>query len=245
MLEAVGRQVRRGPRLGAFFRCMYYAGMRPGEVVRLRKDRCVLPAEGWGKLNLNGNSPRVGSSWTDNGMSHDPRGLKHRPEKATRPVPIPPELARPHRPVRHRPRRPPVPDLPERHGSGERVRICLGCRPGRGVQRGGAGRPARQAPVRRPARWHLAGWPPAYRSPDAPAVRATASPSCSASTRSASTATRTTPTGSSPSDSSGGPHPRWRRAAPEFGPRLVRNRWSGLGFRRIRVRQTAQNDHLA
>ncbi|MFJ7274696.1 tyrosine-type recombinase/integrase [Kitasatospora sp. NPDC098663] len=92
MLEAVGQQGRRGPRLVAFFGCMYYAGMRPGEVVHLRKDRCVLPAEGWGKLNLNGNSPRVGSSWTDSGASHDPRGLKHRSESATRPVPIPPEL---------------------------------------------------------------------------------------------------------------------------------------------------------
>ncbi|MFG2903689.1 tyrosine-type recombinase/integrase [Kitasatospora sp. NPDC048286] len=94
MLEAVGRQGRRGPRLVAFFGCMYYAGMRPGEVVHLRKDRCVLPAEGWGKLNLNGNSPRVGSSWTDSGESHDPRGLKHRAETATRPVPIPPELVK-------------------------------------------------------------------------------------------------------------------------------------------------------
>ncbi|MFF7454768.1 tyrosine-type recombinase/integrase [Kitasatospora sp. NPDC008115] len=94
MLEAVGRQGRRGPRLVAFFACIYYAGMRPGEVVHLREDRCVLPVEGWGRLNLNGNSPRVGSAWTDSGASHDPRGLKHRPEKATRPVPIPPELVR-------------------------------------------------------------------------------------------------------------------------------------------------------
>ncbi|WP_408649638.1 tyrosine-type recombinase/integrase [Kitasatospora sp. CMC57] len=94
MLAAIGRQGRRGPRLVAFFGCIYYAGMRPGEVVHLRKDRCVLPAEGWGKLNLNGNSPRVGSSWTDSGTSHDPRGLKHRAEKATRPVPIPPELVK-------------------------------------------------------------------------------------------------------------------------------------------------------
>ncbi|MDH6107988.1 tyrosine-type recombinase/integrase [Kitasatospora sp. GAS1066B] len=94
MLAAIGSQGRRGPRLVAFFACIYYAGMRPGEVVHLRKDRCVLPETGWGRLNLNGNSPRVGSSWTDTGATHDPRALKHRSEKAVRPVPIPPELVR-------------------------------------------------------------------------------------------------------------------------------------------------------
>ncbi|MFC8720123.1 hypothetical protein [Kitasatospora sp. NPDC057198] len=31
-------------------------------------------------------------SWTDDGEPHDKRGLKHRAAKATRPVPIPPEL---------------------------------------------------------------------------------------------------------------------------------------------------------
>ncbi|MFD0571772.1 tyrosine-type recombinase/integrase [Kitasatospora gansuensis] len=91
-LAEIGRQGRRGPRMVAFFACLYYAGMRPAEVVHLRKNRCVLPEEGWGKLNLNGSSPRVGSAWTDSGTSHDPRSLKHRADKATRPVPIPPVL---------------------------------------------------------------------------------------------------------------------------------------------------------
>lgn len=46
MLAAVRGQGRRGPRLVAFFGCIYHGGMRPGEVVHLRRDRCVLPAEG-------------------------------------------------------------------------------------------------------------------------------------------------------------------------------------------------------
>ncbi|MFI9322284.1 hypothetical protein ACIGXI_21185 [Kitasatospora aureofaciens] len=72
-----------GPRLRAFFGCMYYAAMRPAEVVHLTRDRCVLPATGWGRLVLHRSSPRVGSSWTDDGTSHDTRG-QHRAEKAAR-----------------------------------------------------------------------------------------------------------------------------------------------------------------
>ncbi|WAL76381.1 site-specific integrase [Kitasatospora sp. YST-16] len=92
LLEAVGRQGRRGAHLVGFFACIYYAWMRPAEVVNLKIQRCQLPAEGWGKLVLDETRPRVGSSWTDDGEPHDKRGLKHRAAKATRPVPIPPEL---------------------------------------------------------------------------------------------------------------------------------------------------------
>jgi integrase len=92
LLDAVARQDRVGPKLKAFFGCMYYAAMRPAEVVKLDLSRCTLPEVGWGRLVLTSSSPRVGSSWTDDGASHDHRGLKHRAEKATRPVPIPPEL---------------------------------------------------------------------------------------------------------------------------------------------------------
>jgi len=81
------------PELTAFFGCLYYACMRPGEAVSLRKDDCArLPETGWGLLLLTGNAPRVGSAWTDSGTSHDERHLKHRARKATRPVPVPPEL---------------------------------------------------------------------------------------------------------------------------------------------------------
>ena len=83
---------RRGPRLVAFFACMYYAMMRPGEVAALRIDDCDLPADGWGRLLLADSKPSVGTEWTDSGKYHDDRGLKGRNRKAKRPVPIPPIL---------------------------------------------------------------------------------------------------------------------------------------------------------
>lgn len=80
------------PNRAAFFGCLYYATMRPGEAVALRQaDSVNLPESGWGLL-LTGNAPRAGSAWTDSGNAHDERHLKHRAKKITRPVPILPEL---------------------------------------------------------------------------------------------------------------------------------------------------------
>ncbi|MEV5777547.1 tyrosine-type recombinase/integrase [Streptomyces antimycoticus] len=90
LLEAVSEQGDRGRHLRAFFGCLYHAGMRPGEAVWLRRENCELPLTGWGTLHLDGSRPRVGSSWTDSGTAHDQRGLKWRPEKDVRHVPIPP-----------------------------------------------------------------------------------------------------------------------------------------------------------
>ena len=42
----------RGRRLVGLFAGMYYAGLRPEEVVAVTLPDCVLPAEGWGKVNL-------------------------------------------------------------------------------------------------------------------------------------------------------------------------------------------------
>jgi len=85
---------RRGFHLAAFFGCMYYAAMRPAEVADLHEADCTLPADGWGELVLAGSAPRVSSIWTDDGQSFERRGLKRRARKATRPVPIPPELVK-------------------------------------------------------------------------------------------------------------------------------------------------------
>ena len=65
---------------------------RPGggqafPVLRPREDRIPL-----GRLVLAGTSPRAGSHWTDDGGSHERRGLKHRGRAETRTVPIPPRL---------------------------------------------------------------------------------------------------------------------------------------------------------
>ncbi|MEO3852459.1 tyrosine-type recombinase/integrase [Streptomyces sp. B8F3] len=92
LLDAVRTQSPRGRRLVAFFGCMYYAAARPAEVIGLRREDCDLPRRGWGVLRLRETRPRSGSAWTDTGRPHDKRGLKHRPRKAVRPVPIPPEL---------------------------------------------------------------------------------------------------------------------------------------------------------
>ncbi|MFJ3495965.1 tyrosine-type recombinase/integrase [Streptomyces sp. NPDC086091] len=92
LLAAVRGQSPRGRRLVAFFGCMYYAAARPAEVIGLRLQDCQLPRRGWGLLQLRETRPRSGSAWTDSGEAHDKRGLKHRPRKAVRHVPIPPEL---------------------------------------------------------------------------------------------------------------------------------------------------------
>ncbi|WP_329532855.1 site-specific integrase [Streptomyces sp. NBC_01450] len=92
LLAAVREQSPRGRRLVAFFGCMYYAAARPAEVIGLRLSDCDLPRRGWGMLRIRETRPRSGSAWTDSGEPHEKRGLKHRPRKAVRPVPIPPEL---------------------------------------------------------------------------------------------------------------------------------------------------------
>ncbi|MEU1181839.1 hypothetical protein ABZ464_30250 [Streptomyces sp. NPDC005820] len=86
LLEAVRRLPGRGPHLYAFFGCMYYAGMRPAEVIHLKKAQCRLPSSGWGLLNLKGGIVTAGKEWTDDGAVHETHSLKRRAAKATRPV---------------------------------------------------------------------------------------------------------------------------------------------------------------
>jgi integrase len=88
-------QVRKSrPDLVAFFACLYFAAMRPGEAVYLKIRQCHLPETGWGRLDLTTTATRAGRAWTDTGEAHDVRGLKHRATGDIRPVPIPPELVR-------------------------------------------------------------------------------------------------------------------------------------------------------
>jgi integrase len=84
----------RGHRLMALFACMYYAALRPSEVVALRQQDCHLPAGGWGRLTLEKSRPEVNRRWADSASTHGERGLKHRPATDTRTVPIPPALVR-------------------------------------------------------------------------------------------------------------------------------------------------------
>lgn len=93
MLAAVSYVGRRqGPRFVAFFACLYYGMLRPEEAAGLTDDNLELPATGWGVLHAGDTRSAVGRDWTDSGKVHDERGLKQRSRKATRPVPVPPEL---------------------------------------------------------------------------------------------------------------------------------------------------------
>ena len=93
-LAAVGRQGPTGERLKAFFGCMYYAALRPEEVIDLRRAQNLtsLPEQGWGELRLTNSQPRSGAKWTDSGKSRERRELKHRAVGDTRLVPVHPEL---------------------------------------------------------------------------------------------------------------------------------------------------------
>ncbi|MFJ8625834.1 tyrosine-type recombinase/integrase [Kitasatospora sp. NPDC093550] len=92
LIEAAGQVSARGRHLRAFYGCILYAATRPSEALDILESDCTLPKEGWGEIVLDGSAPGVGSRWTDDGSTHDERGLKRRARKATRPVPIPPVL---------------------------------------------------------------------------------------------------------------------------------------------------------
>jgi integrase len=84
----------RGRRLVAFFGCMYYAMMRPEEVIGLRGPDCDLPEKGWGELVFAKARPVAGKQWTDSGELHDDKALKQRADDEPRHVPIPPVLVK-------------------------------------------------------------------------------------------------------------------------------------------------------
>jgi integrase len=98
LLAAVGTLGKLGERLETFFAVMAYAGLRPEEVVALRKGDFTLPAEtepdAFGEFRLHRAEPSVTSRYNDNRKRRDRRRLKHRSEKTIRPVPIHPRLVR-------------------------------------------------------------------------------------------------------------------------------------------------------
>jgi integrase len=77
---------KRGRRLVAFYAVMYYAALRPAEVVGIRESDCHLPKAGWGRLTLRETRPVSGKQWTNSRERHDRRGLKAREASADRPV---------------------------------------------------------------------------------------------------------------------------------------------------------------
>ncbi|GAA4593750.1 tyrosine-type recombinase/integrase [Planotetraspora phitsanulokensis] len=108
LLAAVEAQKPSGKRLVAFFATMYYAALRPEEVVNLREDNVTLPdliwnpkteqteepADDWGELHFASAAPFAGREWTDDGNPREERSLKHRANGHARTVPCPPALTK-------------------------------------------------------------------------------------------------------------------------------------------------------
>ena len=74
--------------------------MRPSEVAALKLSACELPEDGWGWLTIADASTTAGRAYTDDGQTHEHRGLKGRTRgrpgtrarKPSRRIPAPPEL---------------------------------------------------------------------------------------------------------------------------------------------------------
>jgi hypothetical protein len=92
--------VREGaPAMEAFYACMYYAALRPAEVIHLRAANVTLPSDedpsDWGELLLTGSTQYIGEAWgAGHGERREDRALKHRADSETRRVPVCPDLVR-------------------------------------------------------------------------------------------------------------------------------------------------------
>ncbi|MCE0536989.1 tyrosine-type recombinase/integrase [Kineosporia rhizophila] len=82
------------PDLRAFFGCLYYSALRPEEALHLSRSNYERPGrEGdWGWFTLTGATIALGKEWTGADAFHEDRGLKHRSQRSTRRVPVPPQL---------------------------------------------------------------------------------------------------------------------------------------------------------
>ncbi|MGL5824924.1 MAG: tyrosine-type recombinase/integrase, partial [Nocardioides sp.] len=95
LLAAVRSVKPSGPRLVAFFACMYYSALRPEEAAELRTRWLQLPDDPaqWGWILLEQAAPEIDQQWTDSRSRRGARALKHRAPGEMRRVPVPPLLA--------------------------------------------------------------------------------------------------------------------------------------------------------
>ncbi|WP_207232252.1 hypothetical protein [Micromonospora kangleipakensis] len=122
-LTYVGQRgkAKRGERLVAFFACLYFATLRPGEGLGLREQDCDLPETGWGRLTLAKSRPQAGKRWTDSGQS--PRRSRaeapgrRRAARRADPARAREDPAGTHQAIRCRQGRPPVPQRAGQHRS--------------------------------------------------------------------------------------------------------------------------------
>jgi integrase len=93
LIDGVGKQGRIGPRMKAYYGCLYYGALRPEEGVPLTLSNLVdLPEKGWGSMTFESAEPHAGKHWTNSGENRDRRQLKQRERGESRTVPIPPPL---------------------------------------------------------------------------------------------------------------------------------------------------------
>ena len=184
---------RAGEHLEAFFGCLYYAALRPAEAVALREADCVLPAAGWGRIDLAASAARAGPGWTDDGAAARNAASSTAPPARPAASPSRPSWSTCSAPTSARygtsPGRAAVPHRPRRPAATTPATAKSGSAPA----------PPRSPPPSTPPRWPAApttcatppspcGSTPASPPPRSPAAPATASPSCSRSTPTASTA---------------------------------------------------------
>jgi integrase len=96
LFTAVGERRDSGKRLVAYYKCIYYAAMRPAEVAELRESDFTPPRKqgGWGEFHLRKSAPSVPREWSDSRTHRrETRQLKHRGVDDFRIVPCHPHLA--------------------------------------------------------------------------------------------------------------------------------------------------------
>lgn len=95
LFAAVAEQGRIGPRMVAYYGCLYFAALRPEEAAGIIVPRnLILPDrdDEWCTFILETAEPHAGKHWTDSGNNRDRRQLKQRAIGETREVAGPPEL---------------------------------------------------------------------------------------------------------------------------------------------------------
>jgi integrase len=95
LFAAVAAQGRIGPRMVAYYGCLYFAALRPEEAAGIIVPRnLILPDsdDEWCTFILETAEPHAGKHWTDSGKNRDRRQLKQRAIGETREVAGPPEL---------------------------------------------------------------------------------------------------------------------------------------------------------
>lgn len=93
MLKGIDLTSKRNNRMALFINIIWLAGLRPSEVLALRKGDLVSDGHGGHELIVSRASVPCGTNYSNTGASKDEKGLKWRAVGVTRVVPVPKELA--------------------------------------------------------------------------------------------------------------------------------------------------------